>query len=207
MTFEELCDKVRRGERFSFSRWGDGEWACLLDKRPGKANCDGHTYFSDLGQRLHAILASRPNYHIGLQPLAKRMYGDEIDAFGLSWSNADILHKASMHGELHTFFDAVRRQKKRVIVVGPSHLDGMRKHIGKYALLEIPERNCWLDYERVARRLTKALDRHDSLVLFAASMMSNVLIHDFHGDATLIDIGSVFDPYCGVKSRTYMRAL
>jgi len=50
------------------------------------------------------------------------------------------------------------------------------------------------------------------VILFCASMMSNVLIDELHNlakqptiDATLIDIGSVFDMYVGVNSRSYMR--
>jgi hypothetical protein len=46
------------------------------------------------------------------------------------------------------------------------------------------------------------------VVLLAASMMSEVLIDDFADHHhTFIDIGSVLDPYCGIKSRRYHHKL
>ena len=46
MTFKEHIDKIVNKEMYSFSRWGDGEWLCLLGAKG--MNCDKHQYFPEL---------------------------------------------------------------------------------------------------------------------------------------------------------------
>ena len=111
MTYQDLIYKLQTGERFDFSRWGDGEWACLLQSRPGKANCDGHKYFRDLGEALKGVLASSPKYYIGLQSLAHRLYTEDIDAMtaahNLKWCQANILHRANQKGRIGDLFEVL----------------------------------------------------------------------------------------------------
>ena len=202
MTFEQHLVKIQNEERYSFSRWGDGEWNCLLGVNG--MNCDKHNYYTDLGNRLERILASSPKYYIGLQNLAQRQRPEIIDLYtkghNLNWSASDIFHNASIKGRLVHFFNVLRN--RRVILVGGKHLKGFRD----WEFIEIPQVNCWLSYEDTLAQLKETIT-DDCIVLFCASMMSNVLIDDLDGRCTLIDTGSVFDPYVGVKSRTYHKTL
>ena len=203
MTYEELIKKLQNKEMFSFSRWGDGEFNCLFQDTGKQANCDHHKYFPDLGKRLYDILASSPKYSLGLQNLAYKQRKEQIDqlaqTYNLKWCQADILHRASINGKIQELIDALK--DREVLLVGASHLIDIA-HKEKWHFHEIPKTDCWLSYEALKENIS-GLFRPGIVILYAASMMSEVLIDDFHGQATQIDIGSVLDPYVGVKSRTY----
>ena len=49
MKFEELIEKIKNKEMFSFSRFGDGEMNAVFGKEG--MNCDSHRYFPDMGLR------------------------------------------------------------------------------------------------------------------------------------------------------------
>jgi hypothetical protein len=199
-------ENLRNGKPFCFSRWGDGEWTAVLGMRKGKANTDGHEYFDDMRDALAGVLESRPDYHLGMQPLSRRVMGEAIDAWlaerGLAfdWENADVFHRAAQANDWG-FRDALL--SRNPTCVGPAHLRPLFA-AGRY--IEIPAKNCWLATDEIVPRIiAEATD----CVAFCASMAANVWIdrvHKARPDATLIDFGSVFDPLCGVKSRGYMRA-
>jgi len=200
MDFDLMIHKIKNDIPFKYARYGDGEWNCILGK-PG-ANCDGHQYFPDLGQRLKSILESRPDYFLGLQTIAIEQNKNDPEFKRLvdmnDWVDNEILHRASINDYISLFFEAIEMED--VIIIGPQHMSKLDKSI-----IEIPSKNCWLEYEYVKDSLTTALLwRPHTIVLLSASMMSEVLIDDFKDtDHTFIDCGSVFDPYCGISSRTY----
>lgn len=208
-----FCDCLRHGRPFAFSRWGDGEFKCLLKHRG--QNCDGHEYDPLLGDKLADVLRSRPDYFLGLQPKAMNDMGDAVNAWieenrvgGLPWINADIFHNASQSEKLQGFFDAIRG--RQVIVVGPYWMRWMPSSLMSFSLEQIPEQNCWKEYASILERIESRI--FGGLVLvFCAGMTSNVLIDDLHirhGDSvTLIDMGSALDWYCGVKTRKYMKVM
>ncbi len=206
MNYEELCQKIVDKDNFSFSRWGDGEWEALLGYK-GK-NCDGHTYFPEMGMKLLQIVSNPARYYFGLQNFAKKTLGNELVPYlsKQSWVNSDMLHHASIKGQLHQFFDALNT--RRVVIVGPDRLQGL-KAFDWERLIHIPTKDCWMGYPGVKERLADI--EEDTVVLYCASMMSNVLIDDtwdFHEDTiTQIDCGSLFEPYIGVANRTYHKRL
>lgn len=204
MSYDEILSKIKERKAFSFSRWGDGEFNAIFGDK-GK-NCDGHQYFPDLGARLHKILVSGPSYYLGLQPISmSKQYKnyDRLQVFtkllGINWVDADVLHNASAEKRLFQFIEAL--QGRYLVVVGPVHLSKIFECVH---IVTLPV-NCWLNYQQVKNELHFHLDGvNNAVVLFSASMMSNVLIDDFSDSHhTLIDTGSVFDPYCGVFSRGY----
>lgn len=204
----ELLDKfielIEKGEPFSFSRWGDGEWNAVFGK-PGQ-NCDGHQYFPDMGKRLSDILKSSPKYILGLQGLAIRLMPGPIneytEKYNLKWTNSDVFHHANQNGQIERFWECIRT--KHVLIVGPAHLSNIK--LFDFQLYQIPSRNCWLAHDKILNDL-KNIIKEDTLVLFCASMMANVLIDELDGKGILIDFGSVLDPHAGVKSRSYHRKM
>lgn len=197
---------VANKQPVAFSRWGDGEWTCILQKRKGKANCDGHRYFPDMAVDLADVLRERPPYFTGLQRFALRVCEGTIPkwltANGLEdkrWVESDIFHKAAQNG----IWDF---KEWPTLLVGPAHLRSAFKNI---RFVEIPSRNCWLETQAVLQKIrTELTDNPAHVVGFCASMPSKVWIHWLwkeDGNRTLIDFGSVFDPLVGVKSRRYMR--
>jgi hypothetical protein len=206
-TYHRICHMLIHRKSFSFARYGDGEWNCMLNK-PGQ-NCDGHKYFPDLGANLRRVILSEPKYMVGMQPMSMAYEKtNEIKEFctglNINWVNADVLHSASIDGNLDQFINALKG--RYIVLVGPSHLS--KFFIGCVHLL-VPPVNCWLEYENIRQQIEFHIDGvNNAVVLLAASMMSEVLIDDFADlHHTFIDIGSVLDPYCGVKSRRYHHKL
>lgn len=75
--------------------------------------------------------------------------------------------------------------------------------------IAIPRKNCYLRKGLILRAAQQAILEGATVVGFSAGMTSNVLIdilwRDYGDRVALIDFGSVFDPYAGVYSRSYMR--
>ena len=112
--------------------------------------------------------------------------------------------QASKDGDLIELMTALER--RNVVLVGPEYLRGVKG----WKQVVVPEKNAWLEYERVKGELDAMMDwEGEPVVLFCAGMMSNVLIHDFHNEvyATMIDCGSVFDPYAGRCTRRYHKGI
>lgn len=207
VTFERMCKMLREGENFKFARYGDGEFNCMLGKQGH--NCDGHEYFPDLGTALNDAFYSDPKYMVGIQPLAVQsgMWERAIlrEGYPKNIYDADVLHSASIDGKLDHLMNAL--QGRTVFSVGPLHLENLFK--GAKNSILISKVNCWAEYDRVVKLMEHCFDWDDHPVfLLCASMMSEVLIDRFsESKGTIIDCGSVFDPYCGVKSRRYHHKL
>lgn len=207
MTYDQLIQKLASGINFSFSRWGDGEFNCIMQNRPGKANCDGNYYYLDLGAALHEIIKSGPDYYMGMQPLAERLYPEKAAEFrgnGSTWINADILHNASMKEGLGRLWEA--KKDRHVMFIGPGRLVRLCK-VGDQ-IIDIGTANAWTTRDRIMLTVGRCLGSGSSKVVFvSAGMYANCIIDLLHreywGEHTFIDAGSVFDPYCGVNSRKY----
>jgi hypothetical protein len=215
MTYEDLINKIKNDVPFSFSRWGDGEFNAMLGVK-GR-NCDKHEYFPDMGAALVDVLDYQRDgqeYYLGLQNLAKRVNKDN-PAFdelteGLEWINADIIHNHSIKNNgVDSLFKAL--EGKNVTLVGGIHLMEIADARG-WRFIDIPQKNCWSQYKETRKRVG-ALPISNDVILYCASMMSNVLIDGLskysvpHGWLTQIDIGSAFDPYVGRLSRQYHKKL
>jgi hypothetical protein len=199
-TYQNILKMLKSGTNFKFARYGDGELYCMTGK-PGH-NTDGHHYFPELGARLRQAVTSGPvDYMVGIQPLSVShlpeqvaVYFDRINPL----YNADVLHSASIDGQLSHFFKAL--EGRYLILCGPAHLASL---FDGSVHIVIPSRDCWLQYQQIREQLEFHLVK-DCVVLLCASMMSEVLIDDFKDyKCTIIDAGSVLDPYAGVKSRKY----
>lgn len=211
-SIEEMCGKVIGGEPFAFSRWGDGEWRCVLGYQG--CNTDHHEYTEDLRRDLTSVLLGAPKYVMALQPHAVRIMGDEIKRWCADnrvetpWADAGVLHTASIRDALEPLLEALR--PRGVVLVGPERLGALRL----FPVVEhvtVPERNCHEAYADVLERASVAILRNPGAVAcLSASMSANVLVHhlhEAHPEATLIDAGSVWEPYAGVSNRTYHRKI
>lgn len=223
--YEEFLEKIKNKESFSFARYGDGEWTAITQSRPENAvNVDGHLFYKDMGEALANVLKSKPSYYLGMQRFAfEETHKDQIQKFiadnmldDIKWVNADVWHHASIHNEFHKFFEALH--DRVVLLVGPEYLtctdwDGNRL----WHRLQIPDKNCWLERDDIFYRLTAWLDAHENaggesaVVLLCASMPAKWLIDELNNNHwtshTFLDMGSVFDPYCGRSSRGYHKKI
>lgn len=211
--FDRICEMLGDSRPFSFSRFGDGELNAVFgleaeaaNHAPYASNCDGHEYFPSMRRRLKEILTGGPEYMMGLLPLALVVYDSRLIlsiAPGVRWVLANSLHLALAQGRLGSFFDAL--DGRDVWLVGPEHLAEPARRMG-WDFLQVRSRNCWVDYEETSQRLRDSMPESEGVLLLCASMMSNVLVDDLHAANprnTYIDVGSVLDPFGGVKSRIY----
>ena len=208
MNFEQVVLKLRHNDYFHLSRWGDGEFLCMLGKE-GK-NCDGHDYSPKLSHQLYnfwkQIDQSHPHQFNLVQPHAIRTV-ENIDIFlnGRKFDTSDLFVKASQNGELGRLFAALK--DKYVILVAPIRFEDwdlfeVSEHI------VIPDKNCFDSFDKTRKEVFNAILRryHDGkklVVLYCAGMMTNVIIGHQARDVFHIDLGSVLEPYIGHANRKY----
>ena len=147
-----------------------------------------------------------------MQVRAVKCMGKEIRQFldkngvGVEWQDADVFHYCNNAGTLFPLVQRLRAMK--VVVIGPNHLRRLEDSVFPYSgFIEIPLKNCYLDKEDIFRRIREYWEKSGPAVYaFSASMTANVLIHRLYplmGQTSwLIDFGSLWDVYVGVKSRS-----
>ncbi len=217
--FTEL---MKSGQVFSFSRWGDGEWIATMNlEGKEKKNCDGHAYFPEMGKMLQAIIKSNPPYFMALP--VRAMGGDkkhrvegtrkewyswmESNRIYLTWHESVIFHEASWRGELNPFIQALKMYP--VILVGPPHLRRLNSLFRYKDFIEVPEKNCFTAIDGIEKQIKIRLEKIQGILVLSLScaMSANILIdrlYPLFGDRCfMIDFGSLWDPYVGIKSRRY----
>ena len=216
MAVADFCKKLDANERFLFSRYGDGEWGSILEKRkPKETNCDGHRYFTDMGFELREALKSRPDYLVGMQDFALKIYSgiipwlEQQKLLNLNWVVADVFHRASARGELKPLAESLRR--RNLVVVGPDHLRSVATALEAAEFVEVPRKNCYLKLPEIIRATWTAIDRvgQNPVVSVSCGMPAKILIHKLAAaeNVTALDMGSVWDVYAGVPSRKYHREM
>jgi hypothetical protein len=212
---------IRDGAPFAYSRWSDGEWSCLLG-RSGH-NQAGMPYSAPLRKDLTAVLLSRPDYDLGLSEAVihptrpKRLtLAVEVPAWlaehgldDLPWVDADGFYRRSLAGTLGPFVAALAT--RQVVLVGPSYFDDLRLFPVVEHVLVPPRMRHEREIARLTRQTLAALrDWPGSVVAISAGMSANVLIDRVHAampEATLIDCGSLWEPYIGRSVRRYHAAV
>lgn len=216
VTFDEIVERIRNRQTFSLSRWGDCEWHVVFGRTEGK-NLDGHEYMPGLVRDLRAVLRGRPRYLLGLQPLARRVFEGEIERWlaaehltDLNWIESDVMHRASKRGKLGSLISAIRSAPK-FVVLGPPHLADAHSILEFDEMIAVPPMNCYLEKDRLVDQATAVASSlpSGSVITFSATATANLLIDELFGrfghEHFLIDVGSLWDPLAGVRSRKYMQ--
>ena len=210
-------------DAFTFSRWGDGEWRAVFGQYYGKRNCDMHRYFPEMGKELYSVLADKPDYIMGMQGLALRIFEsrivEQIERAGIGdieWVDSDVFHQGSLHGHLHRIVASMN--KRKVIMVGPPKLGAVNSHptlpLNYWRFVDVPPRNAYLQKEAITDCVKAILteygkDEEPLLISVCASMPAEIILHEIYpltkGRHTAIDFGSLWDPLVGVASRGYHR--
>jgi len=183
ITFEHLDKKIKSGERVSLSRWGDGEFNCMQYKKGH--NCDGHQYFSLMGDYLNGIVLKEQRYFMAAGRLWPRENFPTI-----AWSNARIFVEQYLINNINQ----VLEQWQPFTIIGNKQFSNFKDHI------VIPEKDCWLEIGRI---LEQARESKNELIICCAGMASNVIVDQLCEEKSVIDMGSIFDPFFGKKTRSY----
>ena len=191
--YNEICKKLIDNENFKFSRWGDGEWGCMMGW--AGENRDGNHYSQDLRDALINVLDSEPDYIMGLQYGV--IYNDQLREYvfnklfrlNINWVYGDILHVASEFGMLKQFMDSLKN--RNVVIIGAEYYNQLADKIGHHII--IPSSNSFEFNDSIIN--SASVFKQDTVFLVAAAMDSNVIIDRLPDNITAIDIGSVLDPY------------
>lgn len=205
LTMGQVMGNLRAGP-WSLSRYGDTELGCMVGARV--ANVDGQPVSAKAASDLWATLADPLGYCYGMQPLSLRL--DLVPARirkAVDWKNSDVLHIASIEGELGPFTEWLK--DRRVALIGPKRLMPLG-FLWTGGFIEVPLGGCYGDKDRVMEGVRGVLPRADVLIC-CASMLSNTVIHalypEFGDRVSMIDCGSLWEPYAGIKTRRYHKSL
>lgn len=204
-TYEDLIRKIKNDEHFSFVRFGDGEIDCILNADDKKTNCDGVVYQKEIQEELKTCLKSELSQESkiiwGLQSLGDRLYPQFKELYPKPWTNSDIIHNQNANGGLHELFDALK--DKNVLLIGGGHLWPLAKEQG-WSHFIVPKRDAF-DF---LRKNSYSKFNGIQIYLYSCGLAAELeILRDTFVYTTHIDIGSAFDPYVGVNSRSYHRNL
>ena len=202
-------DKIKQNKPFSFMRYGNVEWDCILELWH-QTRSRSQKFNPSLREALKASLTvkRKGDYFTAMQStsflqrtgiLPKAESWLSVNAPDHTWYNGEVFTRAAIKGKLYPLIAALKQQ--RVVVVGPPWLMKL-----KFASVFMPvaKRNCWKDIDVIKAQLRNV---KRSVVSFSAGPATKVLIHYLQpiigNSCWLIDFGSLWDPYCGVNSRRY----
>lgn len=206
-----FVDCLNRHRAMTIVRYGDGEFSALLG-REGET-CDGQPYTRELGMDLLRTLAQPRDYIYALGPRAAQGLGIDVEAFmrrrglRIDWHDSEVFIDASTRGDLFPFVEALRT--RQVMTVGPAHLRRSPAY-DAVAFVETPAKDAYRARARLYTEVLREAYQVDT-ICFSAGPVAKILIYDLYPHLgqthSLIDLGSVFDWYCGVDSRGYMRRM
>ena len=198
------------GQPFSFARYGDGEWLAILGA--SGQNCDGHLYTPALARELGEAVTSGADYifasRVTAQIRDQAVRWCKLNGVDRQWHSTEVFLEASLAGKLKPLVSALR--ERYVGYVGPGHLlDFANDAFGLVGFATIPKVNAYAEIAGITRDALGLVDLGADTLLISAGPAANALIHRLYPiigkQVTMLDMGSVFDPYAGVLSRSYAR--
>lgn len=201
---------------FAQASYRDGEWRAILgyDGR----NVNGEEYVPELGDALTRTLKQPVGQWCAfwipgqggertreVRERAARWIAEHEP--NVRWIADRMDGEANAAGHMAPFFAAART--RRAVLVGPRHLTKLPASVlTPAAHVVVRDSDAWKHEEETSATIRRVLESGD-IVLFAAGMASNLMIHrlwpEYRGEVTLYDIGAALDPYCGVQSRAIYR--
>lgn len=200
---EDFVDMIQPG--FAFARISDGGFFCIMGRKG--VNCDNSPYSPEQAGALISMIKDDQITH-GITSIALTMTraADWLHEkqIHVEWYDADVMNKASDNGGLFPFIRFLRSQ--RSLVVGASHLDGLRgfpitSHVICHAT------HAFEEIDELEDEIGFRIDRDDpsTILLSAGQGASPALVSRLHRNypkLAIIDCGSLWDPYVKVFSRS-----
>ena len=187
-------NKLKNNEKFSFVRYGDGEWLLLLDSGWEEGtHVDKHDVLPGMVDDLVKAMSSDKGYIKATWPWDGKMhrkYKDRLERFlletnpDLQWHDARVLEDAAMgdRGNMSEFINQVGKMKTVVI----SNEDKMRWPFPWDYYISIPKKNCYIAKDKIKELILQlSRDEEDLVFLFSAGMMTGAVVDDFY---PLIDV-------------------
>jgi hypothetical protein len=216
-TLDGWTDKINKLDNFSFVKFGDGEFFCMMGENGG--NCDFHPYSEDLGKKLfdawyffnslnNIYIAEWANHKPGMTSVTKSekfQYElmDKTPKINVKFVNFEILLQNTLSQNKFDFLKSVKYSERKKIFVGPKRLFGIKSFLNVDELIEIPLVNSFSEYDNILV-LLKSEIVDNSIILFSSGMPAKSLIHkaiEFNSNITCLDVGSGFDSLIFGKTR------
>lgn len=210
-----LADKLKKKEKFSFSKYADGEYKILRNEPI--TNCDNWTFSPELHQKEQSLLLEsfqydHDDYIVGIscpccQPMDHVQWmRDTIKTKNVTWANLFVnSNYPYFEKELIPIFDGWNED-----VFLFANENGISKQmpfkVKKYFPLNMkawqePFLSHWINLG-----VKKAKESEGALFLFAGGPLGNILSYELHKANplnTYIDIGSTISPWVVGKNRDY----
>lgn len=215
ISLSQYIEWLQKENFFYFPRYGDGEWRTIFETT---GIVMGFQQLSpDLQRDMQKSLLDNSKSPIlwGMQNHAMHKMGDRILKFlqqnklsNFSWVNADVFHYASRDEQLFPLIKELRRHE--LVIVGPRFLNGLKERVFKpVKFLEISENNCYEHRKQIQEQILAVNEElgNNLVYSFSAGPAANVLITHLWNQMPknfLIDFGSLWDIFCGYRSRRYM---
>lgn len=205
LMFSDILTAIEQKQPLAFSRWGDGEWACIFQDRG--ANVDNCKYIPEMGLELSRILQSNPEYYLGIQDFAIYLMNNRIENYlqrmgvAVAFHDADIIHKASYRGELYRLFEVL--YDRQAVLIAPDYMSTMSDFF-EFTHVIIPEKDCYHQNSAIIEAILE--QKQADVYLYCSGMAANIQIDRCFKalpEAIHLDIGAVFDPFCGKNTRVY----
>jgi len=219
LPLSQYVDFLKNNRYFSFVRYGDGEWSALLETS-GKIDFYETQLLSPESNRdmREALIQNFNSSGIifGIQKYAVRIMGERIERFlkennlEISWVDSDIFHHASIDGTIFPLIEEMR--KKKVVVVGPKFLEKLPdRTFNIIRFIEVPGNNAYSKKDEIMKAILEIHQelKEDIVYSFSTGFLSKILILNLYRKMPnnfLIDFGSVWDVFCGNKSRKYSKS-
>lgn len=213
-TRNDIITKIKNNERVIFTKFGDGEHACMTYH--SGTNCDKDTYTSELGTLLRkafCILSSIEGAYIG------KWHGNDTIAFYASiyydyliTNNKELNYIPfidyhfitndiyfNTNDSLYNLVQTIQYSNKNKIIISNSRNQRLMNIFKGNHYMTIPD-NSWYangKYNELYNRIISLLssDKND-IILIAGGLASKVLIQEIASNFTMvscIDLGSGFD--------------
>tara|TARA_Y100000310_G_C20620430_1_gene782984 strand:- start:907 stop:1638 length:732 start_codon:yes stop_codon:yes gene_type:complete len=213
-TLEYYINLLKEGKKFSFTRWGDGEWLCLFGKQGHNIDC--HTYFPEMSKELNNVFTNYKGYFLATWPQDRPMMArtwnpikEYLSSKGLNfdWVNATVWEERAIKGTISPLINQLEKMNF-IIVSEASKRDLPMKYVD---FIEVPSTNCYLEKSRIKQEMLQMCAKYSNPVFgLSASMATNVIVDELYptiGDECwMIDFGSIWEPYLKPsprRSRSY----
>jgi len=217
--------KIKKGEHFAFSRWGDGEMAILkgrkidiIEKEHGEFR---YTPGDEADENLRKILCKafrhrNKDYYVGIgcpccvgvESFRLMRENSGQDREHLTWANVFV--NANYDFFVEGFIKGIFKDKNVVLVCNQkSRIELLPfKPVAVYRI----GKNSWRENYSLCEEIRRWIKNgriKNHVFLFCAGPLSNILTYELfinEKENTYIDAGSILDPYLGLGyTRDYLR--
>ena len=212
------AERLKTNNTFTFVRYGNGEWDGILGTRRETGSGSQRLNIPGLRQGLKLSLKRGfdPDYYlVGMQnhmqkrvTLWRKTKGWlQINAPNLVWHDADVFHHCSSRSQMWPLIKELR--KKPLVFVGPSHIRPISKQLPYVGFVEVRRKDCYQDIAKIRKAILG--QKRPAVFCFSAGPTAKILMSELFPvlgkENFLIDFGSVWDIYCGVRSRSYHKRI